>query len=226
MSYSNPHLLSIIINPMDPKNYRVLFGTSNPSKIEIIRAFLEALPIEILTPADLSIQISVREEGNSTEENAVIKAKAYYAAAQVPTLAIDAGLTIQGFPPDKQPGVYVRRIFGVDQEVSDQQMLDYYTGELKMLGGKSVAFWKVATAFIISPTITYVDAFTFEAQLLAQPSSKLNPGTPLSSLMFDQKNGKYFSEIDHRQRADAEWVKAIMQKNLERWDEECAAGRL
>jgi XTP/dITP diphosphohydrolase len=211
---------------MDLKKYRVLFGTSNPSKIEIIRAFLETLPIEILTPADLSIEISVREDGNSTEENAEIKSKAYYSAARVPTLAIDAGLTIQGFAPDKQPGVYVRRIFGIDQEVSDQQMLDYYTGELKRMGGKSVAFWKVATAFTLSPTTTYVDIYTFEAQILAQPSLKLNPGTPLSSLMFDQRNGKYYSEIDHRQRADAEWVKAIMQKNLERWDEDCAAGRL
>jgi inosine/xanthosine triphosphate pyrophosphatase family protein len=208
------------------KTHRILFGTTNPSKIDIIRAFLENLPIELITPIDMGIRLVVREDGKSTEENAEIKARAYYSAAQVPTLAIDAGLTIGGFPPDKQPGVYVRRIFGTDQEVSDQQMLDYYIGELKQMGGQSVAYWKVATAFTLSPAITFVDTYTFEAQLLSQPSPKLNPGTPLSSLMVDPHSGKYFSEIDHRQRADAEWVKAIMQQNLARWDDLCANGQL
>jgi len=200
--------------------HRVLFGTTNPSKIDIIKAFLEALPVEIITPADLNIRISVREDGNSPEENAELKSRAYFAAAQVPTLAIDAGLTIQGFPVEKQPGVYVRRIYGADQEVSDQQMLDYYIQEINAIGGQSLATWKVATAFTISPEITYVDTFYFEALITSRPSQKRLPGVPLSSLMIDRRNGMYFSEIDHRQRADAEWVKTIMQKNLQRWDEE------
>jgi XTP/dITP diphosphohydrolase len=202
---------------MNLKLYRILFGTTNPSKIEIIRAFLEDLPIELITPADLGLRLAVREDGNSTEENAEIKSRAYYAVSLVPCLGIDAGLTIGGFPPEKQPGVFVRRIFGADQEVSDQQMLEYYIGELKQIGGQSVAYWKVATALTLAPSVTFVNTFSFEATLISQPSPKLNPGTPLSSLMVDPRSGRYFSEIDHRQRPDAEWVKAIMQQNLERW---------
>jgi XTP/dITP diphosphohydrolase len=211
---------------MAPTPYRILFGTTNPSKIDIIRAFLEGLPIELLTPADMGIHLAVREDGSSTEENAEIKARAYYAVTQVPSLGIDAGLTIGGFAAEKQPGVFVRRIFGADQEVSDQQMLEYYIGELKQMGGQSVAYWKVATALTLSPSITFVDTYHFEALLLSQPSPKLNPGTPLSSLMVDPRSGRYFSEIDHRQRPDAEWVKTIMQQNLARWEELCASGQL
>jgi hypothetical protein len=136
----------------------------------------------------------------------------------MPTLAIDAGLTIPGLPPDKQPGVYVRRIFGADQEVTDQQMLDYYIRELKTIGGTSTAIWNVAAAFTVLPETTFIDAYSFKALLVSQPSPKLNPGAPLSSLMIDPRNGKYLSEMDHRQRVDAEYLQAIMRKNLAHWD--------
>ncbi len=201
------------------KTTRILFGTTNRGKLEIIRAFLETLPIQVLSPTDLDIHLDVREDGTSPEENAEIKARAYFAAAQIPTLAIDAALTIRDFPPEKQPGVYVRRIFGADQEVSDQQMLSHYTYELEQIGGQSVATWKIATAFSISTTKAIVDSLSFSVPILSRPSPKLLPGTPLSSLMFDPKNGKYLSELDHCQRMDAEWVKDIMHKNLELWNE-------
>lgn len=198
--------------------HRILFGTTNPSKIEIIKAFLEKLPVEIVSPADLNIYLTVSEDGESPEENAGLKSRAYFAAVQIPTLAIDASLTIQDFAPDRQPGVYVRRIFGAGQEVSDRQMLEYYMREIDAIGGESRALWTVATAFTISAEITYIDTFYFDAPIVSHPSQLLLPGVPLSSLMIDPRHGKYFSEIDHRQRADAEWVKAIMQKNLERWE--------
>lgn len=198
--------------------HRLLFGTTNPSKIDIIRAFLETLPVEILTPAELNIDINVFEDGNSTEENAAKKSRAYYAASGLPTLAIDAGLSILDLPPEKQPGVFVRRIFGAGQEVSDQQMLDYYIQELNRVGGKSTARWKVSTAFTIGPQTTIIDSFTFDAALVSQPSSKVNPGVPLSSLMIDPRSGRYLSEIDHRQRMDAEFIQSIMRKNLAQLD--------
>lgn len=197
--------------------HRILFGTTNPTKIEIIKAFLETLPFEIVTPADLNLHLFVDEDGSSPEENAALKSRAYFAAARLPTLAIDAALSIQDFPAEKQPGVYVRRIYGAGQEVSDRQMLDYYIREINKVGGETQALWTVATSFTISPEITYIDTFHFDAPMVSRPSQVLLPGAPLSSLMIDRRFGKYFSEIDHRHRADAEWVKAIMQQNLARW---------
>jgi 8-oxo-dGTP diphosphatase len=193
---------------------RILFGTTNRGKLEIIRAFLETLPVEVLSLADLNIQLDVPEDGATPEENAEIKARAYYSVARIPTLAIDAALHIRDFPPEKQPGVYVRRINGTTQEVSDQQMLTHYTHELDRIGGQSVAEWKIGLAFSISSARTLVDAYCFEVPILSRPSARLLPGTPLSSLMFDPRSGKYLSEIDHRQRLDAEWVEKIMQRNL------------
>jgi len=83
----------------DHGKLRLLFGTNNQAKIEILKAFLENLPVELLSPADLDLHIYVREDGWSPGENAAKKARAYFTAAQIPTFAIDAALSIPGLPP-------------------------------------------------------------------------------------------------------------------------------
>jgi inosine/xanthosine triphosphate pyrophosphatase family protein len=196
--------------------HRILFGTTNRAKIEIVRAFLEPLPIEMISALDAEIYLEVEEDGATAQENAEKKARAYYNAARIPTFAIDAGLEIRGFPPEKQPGVYVRRIFGAGREVSDEEMLAHYSGELERIGEKCVAVWRLGLAFAVSESRVYVDTYSFEAEMTPKASPKRLPGAPLSSLMLDARTGAYLSEMDHRQRADAVWVQQIMRTNLQR----------
>lgn len=195
---------------------RLLFGTNNQAKIVILKAFLETLPVEILSPADLNVHISVREDGRTPEENAAKKARAYFSAAQIPTFAIDAALSIPGLPPEKQPGLYVRRLHKTEQEASDREILDYYIHELRQIGGTSPAIWDIALAFTAPGEPVIVRSYALRARLVSIASEKMLPGAPLSSLMIDEKTGKYLSETDHRERPDAPWVKAIMRENLER----------
>ena len=89
---------------------QILFGTTNSAKIELIRAYLKALPVNVLSPKDLDIDIDVDENGLTPIENAEKKARAYFALARIPTFSIDAGLRIEKFPEEDQPGVFVRRI--------------------------------------------------------------------------------------------------------------------
>ena len=200
----------------DHGKLRLLFGTNNPAKIEILKAFLETLPIELLSPADLDLHVYVREDGRSPGENAAKKARAYFTAAQIPTFAIDAALSIPGLPPKKQPGLYVRRLHKTDQEATDREILDYYINELRQVGGTSPAIWDIALAFTASDEQVIVRSYALRARLVSEASRKMLPGAPLSSLMIDEKTGKYLSETDHRERPDAPWVKAIMRENLER----------
>jgi hypothetical protein len=158
----------------------------------------------------------VPEDGLSAEENAAKKARAYFNAAQIPTFAIDAALSIQDLPPEKQPGLYVRRICKTEQEASDREMLDYYTQELRQIGGSSLATWTVALAFAVSRQQIFVRSYAFQTRMVSKASQKMLPGAPLSSLMIDPSTGKYLSETDHRERIDAPWVKSIMQENLAR----------
>ena len=106
-----------------------MLGTTNQAKMNIVQAALESLPIEVLSLGDLNIHIDVREDGQSTEENAEKKVRAYFAEAHVPTLAIDGGLHIEKFPEDRQPGIFVRRISGFDGDATDEDVLDYYVRE-------------------------------------------------------------------------------------------------
>lgn len=195
----------------------LLLGTSNPSKIEIIRAILAEVPVQLVTPPELGIFIQVKEDGATCEENAAIKASAYHAAAGLPTFAVDAALAIEGLPPEEQPGVYVRRLrrSGEDTpEADDLEMLAHYSAAVKRLGGRGVALWTVGTAFASNGRAVLVQVYRFQAILVPQPSPVRLPGLPLSSLMLDRRTGRYFSETDHRDREDAGWIRAIVRGYL------------
>jgi inosine/xanthosine triphosphate pyrophosphatase family protein len=117
---------------------QILLGTKNQAKINIVQAALKSLAIEILTLRDLNINIDVREEGQSTEQNAEKKARAYFAESNVPTVAIDGGLRVEKFPEEKQPGVSIRRIHGIDRDATDDEVLACYVSELDKVGGENV----------------------------------------------------------------------------------------
>ena len=46
------------------------------------------------------------------------------------------------FPEEKQPGVLVRRIYGIDRDATDEEVLDYYARELDKVGGESSGIWR------------------------------------------------------------------------------------
>ncbi len=178
---------------------QLLLGTTNQAKVNIIRAALQSLPVELVTLAELNIKITVREDGHSTKENAGKKARAYFAESHIPTLAIDGGLHIHQFPPEKQPGVLIRRIHA-DREASDEEIQDYYTRELDKVGGESMATWKGAIALVVSDQTVYCDTFSYETILTSRKKGGVISGSPLSSLTIDPVTGKYHSELAWAER--------------------------
>lgn len=117
------------IVPPGPSSIRkqVLFGTTNQAKVDHLRELFEPLPIEILSARDLGIDIDVREDGRSPEE-------------------------IEGLPDEKQPGMFIRRIHGSDQKVTDDEAIEYYVTELDRVGGESTGIWRIAIVLVISQT--------------------------------------------------------------------------
>lgn len=194
---------------------RLLLGTTNPEKLAIFRNILSLLDIEVLSLRDLHIAVTVEEDGSSTEANARKKAKAYCDASGLPTLAIDAGLFIERFPVEKQPGVWVRRIHGRGREVSDQEALDYYVCELKKIGGESRCTWDVSLALAITPDRIFCQTFADERIITARPSSVRRPGAPLASLTIDPATGRYYSELDHNDRPNAAGYVAFVRQHLD-----------
>lgn len=193
---------------------QILLGTKNPAKINIIQAALDSLPVEILTCADLNINIEVREDGQSTEENAEKKARAYFAASGVPTLAVDGALRVDQFPEEKQPGVFVKRIHGIDREPTDEEVLDYYIGELGKIGGKSVGTWKGSIALAVSDEKVFSDSYSYQTILTTKRKGGVISGAPLDAVTIDPITGKYYTEMDWKERPDARWVFEFFQQHL------------
>lgn len=195
---------------------QILLGTTNPAKVHIVRAALDPLPVEILTPADLGIRVDVKEDGQSTAENAEKKAQAYFARANMPTLSIDGGLYIDGLPAEEQPGAFVRRIPGREQEATDAQVLDHYARELAKIGGQAIGTWQGSIVLVVSDEQAYAATFTYRAVLTSQRRGSPSPGAPLDALTVDPATGRYLSEIAWQERPDVEWVFRFMRKHVDK----------
>lgn len=201
---------------------RLLFGTTNLSKLQQMRALLAPLPVHLLSPADIGLQLQVVEDGGTPAENATIKAKAYWAAAGVPTLAVDVGLLIDALPPEQQPGAFVRRFRGSTLEATDAEMLAYYQEQVAAIGGGSRGQWLVAVALALSSASVICETFTLSTHFTAIPSPIHLPGEPLAALQIDRSTGKYYTELSTPERLAVHAVEAqnifnFVQQHLYEW---------
>ena len=91
---------------------KVIFATGNEGKMKEIREILGDLDIQLLSLKDAGITADIEENGNSFEENAVIKATAIRDLTGEIVLADDSGLEIDYL--NKEPGIYSARYMGED----------------------------------------------------------------------------------------------------------------
>jgi len=73
---------------------KFVLATANPGKINEMREILSELGFDIATRRELGLDIDVAETGTTFLENAMLKAKAICAAAGMPAIADDSGLSI------------------------------------------------------------------------------------------------------------------------------------
>jgi len=187
----------------------ILFATTNTHKRERFQAYYEPLGLKVLDLKDLRVEVDIVEDGITPEENAVKKALGYYKEVKIPTFAVDYGLYIERFPQEKQPGLFVRRIYGDDREATDEEMLDYYTSELVKVGGESLGKWISSIALVLEPNDIRTENFSRRTLFTAQRSLRVTPGEPLNSIQIDPNSGRYFTDLSRD-----EWLK--LQQERER----------
>ncbi|MDO4295924.1 MAG: non-canonical purine NTP pyrophosphatase [bacterium] len=183
-----------------PEKINLLYGTENPSKLEMMRSRLASLPIHLIGLQELrakGMEIpTVEESGNNPLENAKLKAKAYYEAFHMPVFSCDSGLYFDNLPQELQPGVYVRRIGG--QARTDEEMIAYYSGLAKTYGDLT-ARYKNAICLILDEQHIYESmepSMESEAFIItAVPHKMRKEGFPLDSLSIEIKSGKYYYDL-------------------------------
>lgn len=169
----------------------ILFATGNESKVNRFKEKLLEKGILLKSLKDININLEVEKNGKTAIENAEIKAKAYYDATKMTTMAMDDTMYIDNIPEDKQPGVFVRRVNG--KRLNDEEMIEYYTNLVKTYGkdGKLNTKWILGMAIIKDGKISTYTDITSEYYLVDTPAKDMKEGYPLSSILVNKEVNKY-----------------------------------
>ena len=187
---------------------KVLFATKNPAKVKKYKDELEKNGIELITAKDIDKDINVDESGKNCVENAYLKAKTYYEETGIISIGMDNTLFIEELPEEKQPGTHVRRVNG--KELSDDEMIEYYTSLVSEYGGKVTAKW-VYGMVVYGDNLCEKFTWNKDEFFMADKISEIrNPGYPLDSISIDKYVNKYFVELT---KEDIEIIDKERMKN-------------
>ncbi len=107
---------------------KIIFATENEDKMREIREILGGPDAEILSMKEAGISVDVKEDGETFEENALLKARAAALHTDEIVLADDSGLEIDFL--NREPGVHSARYMGKETpySVKNQALLDRLEG--------------------------------------------------------------------------------------------------
>ncbi len=201
-------------------------GTSNPGKLEELRALLRDVPFEMVSLAEAGVRQDVEETGSTFEENAALKAETYCRLSGLPVLADDSGLEVDAL--GGEPGVRSSRYAGLG--ATDAQRIEYLLGRLSEtpLDGRQARFrCVVAIAWPLRQAqggpADPVELYSGECpgQIIDEPRGAfgfgydpvvLLPelGKTMAELSPEEKNA-----VSHRSRAARKAAASLMRKAAE-----------
>ena len=193
---------------------KIVFATGNKDKLREIKEIMADYDVEIVSMKDEGIVVDIVEDGNTFEENALIKAKAIAAHTNAIVLADDSGLEIDAL--NKEPGVLSARYMGEDTsyEIKNQNLIDRLEGVSKE---NRTARFVCAIAAVLPTGEELVTRQTMEGYIGYEPQGEngfgYDPifyleefGCSSAALSREQKNA-----ISHRGKALRE-TRELMKK--------------
>lgn len=107
---------------------RIIFATGNQWKLKEIRQILADLDIEVISMEDAGIQADIPEDGETFEENALIKARYIHELTGAAVMADDSGLEVDYL--NKEPGVLSARYMGesTSYRIKNQNLIERLDG--------------------------------------------------------------------------------------------------
>ena len=193
---------------------KIIFATGNKNKMIEIRNIMDDLDWEVLSMKEAGIDVEVEENGETFEENALIKARAIADVAKdAIVLADDSGLEIDFL--NKEPGVHSSRFMGVDTSytIKNQHILEM----LKEAEGEArSARFVCAIAAVLPGKEEKVVRATIEGQIAKEIKGEegfgYDPifyvpelGCTTAELSMEQKN-----KISHRGKALAKMKEMLI----------------
>lgn len=189
---------------------KFVLATHNPGKLREMSEILSRLGVEVVMPADLGISVDVEETGTTFAENAMLKAKAICAAANLPAIADDSGLCVDAL--NGGPGVYSARYGG--EGLDDKGRYTLLLNSLRGQGTRAAHFESaIACAFPGGDTLTA--AGRCDGTIAFAPMGEGGFGydpvffVPALAKTFAQMTAEEKNKISHRGKALTEFVERL-----------------
>ena len=180
----------------------IVLATGNEGKVKELREMLKGFEINIKSLKDFGPIPEVKEDGDSFEDNAYIKAHFTAKILGLPAIADDSGLVVDAL--DGSPGVYSARYAG--ENATDEENINKL---LKEMEGKEERKAHFETAIMIAvprgPALTYIGKV--EGEISDAPAGDNGFGYdpvfyyPPMSKTFAQMTADEKNSISHRGKA-------------------------
>jgi XTP/dITP diphosphohydrolase len=177
------------------KDKKFLLGSNNAGKLAELRRILHPLGIDLCSPADLGIFESPVEDGESFEDNALIKAKYFSKLSGLPAIADDSGLCVDAL--DGAPGVRSARFAGEQATDSDNNSL--LIEKLKSVSDEDRKAHFHCSAVCVFPNGEIVTAAGRVDGLILR-EQKGAQGFGYDPLFWEPVTGRAFAELDGEQK--------------------------
>lgn len=181
---------------------RLLIATSNPAKLAEYRLLLREFDLEAISLKDAGIHEHPEEDGATFEENALKKARFYFARVGIPTLADDGGLEVDAL--GGAPGVRSHRWIG-GVETSDAALVAEVIRRMKGVEESR------RTARIAAAAALIYDAAGEQREVVAEAAmegvigqlawTQIRPGFPYRSVLYLPERQCFVAELGDEEEA-------------------------
>ncbi len=183
---------------------KIILATSNAHKLQEVRVILEGY--EIISLKEIDFTDEIVEDGNSFEENALIKARYIHNISGQTVIADDSGLCVDYL--NGEPGIYSARYAGqpTDDQANNNKLLQALEGVSQE---KRIAYFVSAAAVVFEDGQEFVCRGEVSGKIAFEPKGENGFGyDPLficdeTGIRYAEMNANDKNSISHRKRAFA-----------------------
>lgn len=181
---------------------RLLIATTNPAKLAEYRLLLSTFELRLIAPEEAGIRDTPAETCATFADNALLKARHYFARSGLPTLGDDGGLEVDAL--GGAPGLKSHRWLGEGRS-DDQALVDEV---IRRMNGVEedhrTARLRAAIALVYrenGAVSERVAEAAIEGVIARRAHARIRPGFPYRSVMFLPERGCYLAELGDEEEA-------------------------
>lgn len=197
----------------------LLIATTNPAKLEEYRILLHAYDLVPMSLREAGVDDHAPEEtGTTFAENARLKARFYFARANMPTLADDGGLEVDAL--GGEPGVRSHRWVAEAAAAAHGGNLDRALADevIRRMAGvapeRRTARLRAASALVYHEHGQIYERVTeaaLEGVIAERAMTQLRPGFPYRAVLMLPARGCYLGELSDEEAARLSQRRAALE---------------